>query len=305
MKCNTSRFDDIFVFNTDTRRFYQPLTHGRPPRFARHTAVSVGSRLYLFGGFDGIGTFFGLQIYDTDTNEWIDSPAEIGERPIPRTNHAVASVDHSVFLFGGNDTTNPQLQACQYGTFGDFWELDTRTLVWSQPPLKGKFPCARSGHHMISMDNKIFLFGGGLWDDTNKMWLKRYNDMFVYNADTQEWSEITQKNPPRVNFISLPHWRIGTFIFTLADSLWCFDTITECWTELPTHGVKPQKRFLGTAVKIPNKKEVYLFGGVYSEVVNYFDLMSWSDVSVYKLLKSCDGHNTSACDQGDSVIRQN
>ena len=86
------------------------------------------------------------------------------------------------YFAGGNDTTNPQLQVSQYGTFGDFWKLDTRTLTWSKVPEKGKVPCARSGHHMVTIDHKIYLYGGGLWDDSNKMWLSRYNDMWVFNT---------------------------------------------------------------------------------------------------------------------------
>jgi len=295
----TSRFDDIFVFNTDTRKFYLPNTKGKPPKFARHTAATVGTKIYVFGGFDGVGTFFNLQIFDTEKCEWISNPPQHGETPVPRTNHAVTVDDKYLYLFGGNDTTNPQLQASQYGTFGDFWRLDTETMVWSVPPSKGKTPCPRSGHHMVTIDHKIYLYGGGLWDDSNKMWLNRYNDMWVYNTATGEWTEIKQQCAPRVNFISLPHWHIGCFIFTLADSLWCFDTLTECWYELPPHGQRPQKRFLGTAVKIPNKHEVYLFGGVYSEVVNYFDLLSWNNASIYNLLSLPDMSNV---DQGDISV---
>jgi hypothetical protein len=49
-----------------------------------------------------------------------------GEKPIPRTNHAVTSVGTNMYLFGGNDTTKPGKDHLRYGTYGDFQILDTR-----------------------------------------------------------------------------------------------------------------------------------------------------------------------------------
>jgi len=271
----TTRFDDIHFFDPDTKIFTKPKVNGKPPKFARHTSCAVDSKLYIFGGYDGFGTFFGLSMFDMTTLTW--SSLEVkGEKPIPRTNHAVTSVGTNMYLFGGNDTTKPGKDHLKYGTYGDFQIFDTVTLTWYQPQVKGKIPCARSGHHMIPVGNKIYLFGGGLWNDKSKSWLERYNDMYVFDTETSEWSEITQINPPGHAFISLPHWGVDTFLFVFNDPIWCFDTITSTWHPLKTKGPRPAKRFLGPATFVPNRSSVFMFGGVYAQVMNNLDLLTMS-----------------------------
>lgn len=37
---------------------------GDIPMFARHSAVELNSKIWIFGGYDGIGSFFDLAIFD-------------------------------------------------------------------------------------------------------------------------------------------------------------------------------------------------------------------------------------------------
>jgi hypothetical protein len=41
---------------------------GAVPNFARHSAVAIGTKIWVFGGYDGIGSFFGLAVFDTGTH---------------------------------------------------------------------------------------------------------------------------------------------------------------------------------------------------------------------------------------------
>eukprot|EP01117_Protostelium_nocturnum_P007533 TRINITY_DN269_c0_g1_i1.p1 TRINITY_DN269_c0_g1~~TRINITY_DN269_c0_g1_i1.p1 ORF type:complete len:500 (-),score=152.88 TRINITY_DN269_c0_g1_i1:35-1534(-) len=271
-----NRFDDAFVFDGEKKSFKKMAVEGQVPKFARHASTSHGSKVYVFGGYDGHKNFFGLSILDTNTNQW-ETPEMDAVSPIPRTNHQIVTVGDKIYLFGGNDTTRvfDNNEGGQYGTFGDFWMLDTNTLKWSEPKTKGKGPCARSGHHMIVSDNFIYVFGGGLWNDKKKVWTERFNDMWRIDTESLEWSEIKQVNPPVNAFISLPCWRMETFIFVYNDNLHCFDTLTRTWNHVKTKGSsKPQKRFLGSAAFLPSKNTAYMFGGVYSLVVNCFDELS-------------------------------
>jgi hypothetical protein len=43
------------------------LVSGAVPNFARHTAVAIGTKIWVYGGYDGIGSFFGLALFDTGT----------------------------------------------------------------------------------------------------------------------------------------------------------------------------------------------------------------------------------------------
>jgi len=268
------RFDDVYVFDPETRTFTKPTVSGNPPKFARHSAVAIGKKIYIFGGYDGFGMFFGLAVLDTSCWAW-EYPQVKGQVPIPRTNHAVSAHGDKMYLFGGNDTTTPDKEKLRCGTYDDFAVFDTKTCTWTKPAVRGKVPCGRSGHHMVSVDGKMYLFGGGLWNDATKSWLERYNDMHVFDPETMTWEEIPQINSPNYAFISLPHWTVGYFIFIYNDPVWCFDTITRTWHSLDTKGRKPQKRFLGPASFVNSHNQVYMFGGVYAEVMNDFDKLTW------------------------------
>jgi len=275
-----SRLDEIYYYDPVTRLFSKPAIKGNPPKFARHTAANIGSKIYVFGGYDGVFSFFGLAVFDVETLTW-SYPQVTGDTPIPRTNHAVTVVGHKMYLFGGNDTTNRDTKhRRKYGTYGDFFVLDAGsadTLKWEQPQTKGKTPCARSGHHMETVGNKIFLYGGGLWDDQNRTWIERYNDMYMFNTVTNEWSEVPQSKVPVNAFISVPHWSVGSYLFVYSDQLWCFDTVSNTWNALKFSGQKPQKRFLGPATFVTQpQNSVYLFGGVYNTVLKDLTQITWT-----------------------------
>lgn len=277
----TARFDDVYYFDPETLEFSKPKIVGHLPKFARHTAVSIEHTLYIFGGYDGFGTFFGLATFDTRTKLW-SYPRTTGNPPIPRTNHAVTAIGSKMYLFGGNDTTRAPTDEFKHGTYGDFLAFDTETLHWSEPETTGTPPCPRSGHHMLAIGTKLYLFGGGLWNDKNKMWLERYNDMYVLDTETMRWEEVPQVTSPPQAFISLPHWVIDNFIFVYNDPLWCFDTLTGIWTMLTTTGARPSKRFLGPATVVEKSHSVFMFGGVYTSVINYLDQLVWPK-SIYKV----------------------
>jgi len=63
-----------------------------------------------------------------------------------------------------------------------------------------------------------------------------------------------------------------------------FDTITRLWHQLKTKGTRPAKRFLGPATVVPNRNTVFMFGGVYAQVMNNFDQLTWSD-NIWNVLK--------------------
>ena len=66
-----------FVLHTDSMKVdkVNPVC-GLPPKFARHTAVTVADKIYLFGGFDGVSKHFHLSVFDTKTTEWTSPRVE-------------------------------------------------------------------------------------------------------------------------------------------------------------------------------------------------------------------------------------
>jgi hypothetical protein len=57
------------LVDTDMDRFQVVIPmRGAVPNFARHSAVAIGTKIWVFGGYDGIGSFFGLAVFDTGTH---------------------------------------------------------------------------------------------------------------------------------------------------------------------------------------------------------------------------------------------
>ncbi len=99
---------------------------------------------------------------------------------MPRTNHTAAAVGTKMYIFAGNTFYDNSVVNSK--TYGDFQVLDTETMTWSEPTVKGKIPSPRSGHQMLSIGKKIFVFGGGLWNDSARTWSEKYKDMYCFDT---------------------------------------------------------------------------------------------------------------------------
>ena len=268
----TVRYNDIYYLNPKTKRFTKPSIKGVPPKFARHAATAIGSKIYIFGGYDGFKTFIELAIYDVEISTWM-TPQVNGEKPVPRTNHKIVSHGTKVYLFGGNNT-NLVVDDVIDQSYNDFHVLDTETLVWTRLDPKGTGPCKRSGHQMVSIGNKIYIYGGGIWDDVKRIWLERYNDMYVYDIKMNSW---VSSSPTPCSFISLLNWTFENFFFVYSDDIWYFDTISNEWNQIKCDNQnKPKKRFLGSAIMVPGiKSSVFFFGGIYDVILGSLDRLTF------------------------------
>jgi N-acetylneuraminic acid mutarotase len=166
----TNRFDGVYSFDVTTNKFtnftnFKSTT--KPPKFARHTTVNIDNKLYSFGGYDGIGTYFGLAVFDPATVTWA-YPTTYGETPILRTNHAAAAIGSKMYIYGGNRTDEDKT----YHIYGDLCVFDTKTMTWSKPITSGDVPGPRVAHKLLAVGNKLYLFGGGLWTP-EKDWIEK------------------------------------------------------------------------------------------------------------------------------------
>jgi hypothetical protein len=125
-----------------------------------------GPATVLFGGYDesGSATFLG-DTWEYDGNTW-GQRATTG--PSPRAEHAMASLNGKVVLFGGGPGTVLGATVSLGTSNAETWEWDGRT--WTQRNASG--PSARSAHAMATLNGKVVLFGGfeagrsGPYDDT-------------------------------------------------------------------------------------------------------------------------------------------
>lgn len=165
--------------------------------------------LILFGGefFNGqtLTVFNELYFYNIAKNEWKLVMAPGG--PGPRSAHQMVTVASdggqlwvsstdllmlrrlafTLFsfpqLFGGEHSTPSQLQFYHYK---DLWVYRLASRQWEKINAPGG-PNARSGHRMIAMKKKLFVFGG--FYDTGTSY-KYFNDVWCFNLETYQWQEI-------------------------------------------------------------------------------------------------------------------
>jgi hypothetical protein len=282
------RFDDIHILNAETMKFSKVTIRGaeQPPKFARMSSVGVGNKVYSFGGYDGISQLFELSVFDADELTWSSVDVALNKGPIPRTNHACAALDGKIYIHGGNVTINGA-----YTVLGDFHVFDTKTRLWTDLTPKtfnpaNQYPSLRSSHRMVTVGNKLYMFGGGVWTpDPNSCWLNKYNDLYCYDAATNIWNKVQNKNSkivPNVCTFSMV-FALGPFIFVFggqsmdslmcSDDLFCFDTVTQEWTQImyKCTGDRPRRRDVGTMSVVGNK--IVLFAGSSGGPINDMNIL--------------------------------
>jgi len=93
----------VSYFDTTTSTWYSPAIHPPLPSGRRsHSALHLGGKLLIFGGYNGRTKEHknDLWLLDTQSWSWVEvSP--YGSGPNPRRRQALAMVGNRIFLFGG------------------------------------------------------------------------------------------------------------------------------------------------------------------------------------------------------------
>jgi Rab9 effector protein with kelch motifs len=64
--------------------------HLSSPPLKNHTTTLVDTKLYIFGGYDGRKNYSSVQVFDTETLQWI--PTHFGGRPPESRNGHTATL---------------------------------------------------------------------------------------------------------------------------------------------------------------------------------------------------------------------
>jgi hypothetical protein len=211
---------------------------GRPTRLPDGiwggAMASRGDKIVLFGAFDRADTM-------TDTWEWDGTGWSV--RPTPtsppaRTGHAMAALGDKLFLFGGTADLPPPDPSGRMGAAGASgaggsgasgsgassgaggagtsaeasrgegvtWEWDGVTWTKLSPPVS---PPARTDHAMVTVGNKIVLFGGmGVAGPLNDTW----------EWDGSTWTSLASpSSPPARVRTALATWNDTVVLFGGSD----------------------------------------------------------------------------------------
>ncbi|EFA85480.1 hypothetical protein PPL_01437 [Heterostelium album PN500] len=276
---NTKRFSEIIYYNTKTNTYNSPSVKGDIPNFSRHTSRVIKNKVFIFGGFNGAGTYYNLAIYNLESKRWcnINQSMVSGDIPEPRSNHTSAVVGNRYYIFSGNNTADDG----QYRVLDDFFYLDTKTLCWHRVSnATGELPCGRGGHAMETIDGKIYLFGGGVWSP-NGGWAKRFNDVYIYDPETNYWSKPTINGDLPVTSTFCSSFVYGRYLMLfgggchktnrVTNTTYALDTVAMRWHKLqnPDNSEDPRPRDMASASIINN--QVYLYGGYSSGAIDYCD----------------------------------
>lgn len=111
-------FKDIYVFETETKRWSRHSLEATFPRCAHSTTV-VGHLMFVFGGNTGTELTNELSILNMDTMEW-KVVTQTGAIPSKRSHHTMTFADNRLILFGGFDGRSylSDLHYLDLGTYG-------------------------------------------------------------------------------------------------------------------------------------------------------------------------------------------
>jgi len=240
----TQRFEDIYLFDGNKfQRVNNVLRSAEKPQsFARHSSVSIGNKIYTFGGFDGVNLYFGVAVFDLERMTWT-YPDTTGDAPKLKTNHAAAAIGTKMYVFGGNRT-----EEGNYSIYDDLHVLDTETMTWTRPQTYGAIPGQRVAHKLVAVGKRLYLFGGGKWSPKED-WIERTKKIHILDTETMTWScpTVVGEDNVRVSSFSIP-LVFSTFIFFFGgqsivdgnelNDLISFDTVSHRWER---HDPAPHK----------------------------------------------------------------
>jgi len=256
------RFDDIFVLNTESMsiRKVAPAS-GSVPRFARHSAVTFGDKIYMFGGYDGVSQHFYLSCYDTVSNSW-SFPTTSGPSPQSRTNHSAVAIGSKMYMFGGMYKDAPD----RLVFLNDMFCLDMTDgqLKWTRLPQTGDVPAPRCGHRLLAFGNRLVLFGGGC----GEQWDRKFSDVHVFDISTNRWSKPKINGSAPVCTFTVA-FGVGTFMFvfggqsvydnSLTNDLYVLDTVSLEWKKLQAANTYPSSRDMASGNVVDCN--MFMFGG--------------------------------------------
>lgn len=143
--------------------------------------------------------------------------------------------------------------------------------VWKPVIPSGAVPGARSGHSMVLIGGKVYLFGGegnsGVTAGQMAANGVLLNDLW-YLEGSSEWKKVTPNNTPpkaRKNYAAVAYGEKMHIFFGQGDQgplgdIWAYDTGLNIWQEVQTQGAERPSPLSGHSVVVAGGT-AYLFGG--------------------------------------------
>lgn len=196
---NSQHFRDLHALDPLTMTWYQGPEGGNAPLGRlNHSASLIGTKMFVFGGWNKDSFFNDLFVLDLAAMAWTQ-PDTSGPSPTPRMGHVATVIGNNILIQGGffydksqnNDKMGTRLKESY---LNDLRVLDTETFVWSRLRVSGVPPRHCYGHTMDISGSDILVFGGyGMFQKQNE----DVTDYFVVmDTDTMTWNRLRVNGTP-------------------------------------------------------------------------------------------------------------
>ncbi|HXY42381.1 MAG TPA: kelch repeat-containing protein [Vicinamibacteria bacterium] len=216
---------------------------GAPTGRYYHTAVWTGSRMIVWGGQDGGGSFLNTGgLYDPTTDTW--TPMSTAGAPSGRVYHSAVWTGSKMIVWGG-------LVAGRVPTnTGAIYDPARNT--WT-PIVTSAAPAARLDHTGVWTGSKMIVWGG---DDG----FSPFSDGGIYDPVTSSWTTMSSTGAPAGRYWHTSVWTGSQMIVwggsTDDNTGGVYDAGADAWTATSTSGA-PSARFHSAAVWTGSKMIVW------------------------------------------------
>lgn len=254
--------ENLFQFDLKSKRFsrYQLIDSEAPGNISNHTAVVHDNKIYVFGGVgdENVKNNY-LYELDVDKHRW-SAVNMYGTVPRPRSDHAACVIGNKMYVVGGSSQTVTAMN--------DVHCFDFDTLRWEElVPESQVRPDPRSGHCIVAVENRLYLFGGGVWDREHMAWTRKFNDLHTFDIETREWrllttSGVVPTTSKYASVFSVDRYIIvagGASIYNddVTDETYILDTVTLNWQIAPE---KLSQKLDSASICLCGDR-AYMFGG--------------------------------------------
>ena len=280
---NASPCTNVGSYTTDGEWTPTTLT-GAPMARYHHTAVWTGSKMIVWGGFDGGSSYLdsGGQ-YDPVANSW--SATTLTGAPTGRKYHTAVWTDSKMIIWGGDDGS---------GTLSSGGLYDPTSNLWSATAISAA-PTSRSNHTAVWTGSKMIVWGG-----SNGAYL---NDGGQYDPNANSWSATSATNAPTGRSHHTALWTGSNMIvwggdngISALDTGGQFNPTSNIWS-VTTLTAAPVARMNHTAVWTGAKMIIWAGfdgGSVYLNTGGQYDptINSWSSTTTTGAPAGRRGHTS-------------
>lgn len=276
------------------------ITHleGGPKR-VNHAAVSVGHKVYSFGGYctgenSREYTSMDVHVLNTTTFRWTKHPVSDlpyfendDILPYKRYGHTAVVYGDKIYIWGGrNDRASCAVLFC----------FDTIWHCWTAPNVTGNIPLARDGHTACVWNNCMYIFGG--YEEASDAFART---VFYLDLTRMHWRYVctTGMEPSVRDFHTTVCIKNRIYLFggrgtsymnsftniieTYSNVLWYFDLTTFTWHKPDVTGDIPCGRRSHSAFVYDDK--MYIFGGYNAIEGKHFNDLYEFDPSILRWRK--------------------